>query len=361
MITAVALTACSSGGSTPSATASACTNVAVDPTLPAEEITITLDPQVAALDEVSRSIAWCSAATGYPPLPTLEAFGYTFEGWTFEGSAVSSGGELSSRVDHTLTADFTPDGVQLTYVQGQGTFLGTTDTSVNTTRLFGGRIVADNFVFPVQTNGEDEIVGAVTQWEDDQGNVHEPFDPITWTDARVMTPRFGTDFVVLLDAGEGQFNSGQSNQAINLSLSGGTPIVYGSHDRPVLEGYALDDWKRPRDQNFIGSQNGDLENAPSLPEPHILTAVWLKRTTVRFELNAPPGVTPEPSDGVQFAKQEVLESKVYGTLPTATLTGYTFEGWFRTANADPSTDTPVTANSTKDEFDEVLYAAWSSN
>ncbi len=112
---------------------------------------------------------------------------------------------------------------------------------------------------------------------------------------------------------------------------------------PTRVGYTFTGWTRSggsmSDTLFtMGSGNASL------------TAGW-KVNTYTVTFNANGGMTPTASKSVTYAS-------TYGTLPTPTRSGYTFNGWYTAASGGSqvtaSTKVSITANQT-------LYARWKIN
>jgi uncharacterized repeat protein (TIGR02543 family) len=121
--------------------------------------------------------------------------------------------------------------------------------------------------------------------------------------------------------------------------------VYGELPTPTRTGYTFEGWFTERVE---GEQvvSGDMVKITSA---QTLYARWNVNTySVRFDAN---GGTVYPSENL------VTYDSEYGELPTPTRTGYTFEGWFTSANGgtkiDSSTKVAITSTQT-------LYARWTA-
>ena len=93
--------------------------------------------------------------------------------------------------------------------------------------------------------------------------------------------------------------------------------------------------------------------------------VWGKNVTL--ELNANGGKIPQPEEGEgdwkvvndgATATKQITYGSTYGTLPTPTRTGYTFDGWFTAKNDGTpiKADTKVTITE-----NQTIYAHWTAN
>lgn len=120
---------------------------------------------------------------------------------------------------------------------------------------------------------------------------------------------------------------------------------YGTLPAPTRTGYAFGGW-------YTSKTGGSQVTASSKAGASSVTlyARWSAQTgTVSFDANG--GTASQYSMNVSY------ESK-YGSLPTASLTGYTFKGWY-TAKSGGS---QITESSTVTVTgDHTLYAQWSKN
>ena len=121
---------------------------------------------------------------------------------------------------------------------------------------------------------------------------------------------------------------------------------YGTLPEPTREGYGFAGW-------YTEQVNGNRIDSSSIldtPEAKTLYAHWNPKSyTVIFDGN---NGTPSYSN-----KTVVYDSK-YGTLPTATRTGYTFLGWF-TATSDGTQITKDIIVKITDT--QTLYAHWKAS
>ena len=144
------------------------------------------------------------------------------------------------------------------------------------------------------------------------------------------------------------------------SGSGGTASVNATYDSampsataPSRTGYTFAGYytspngggTQYYDENMGSVQNWDIDTNPST-----LYAHWTaNQYTVSFN---PKGGSPSPGSIT------VTYDDTYGTLPTVTRTGYTFEGWF----TEETSGTEVTPSITVQITDaQTLYAHWTAN
>lgn len=130
---------------------------------------------------------------------------------------------------------------------------------------------------------------------------------------------------------------GSVSQPVN-SVPHGSQI--GRLPRPTRTGYAFDGW-------YTAKTDGTLITASYTVTKNItLYAQWTKIIHK---------ITLDPNGGkVSKTTVSIQEGKSYGTLPTPTRTGYTFEGWYTASSGG----TKITAASTVTK-PITLYARWS--
>ncbi|MCR5149794.1 MAG: InlB B-repeat-containing protein [Clostridiales bacterium] len=125
-------------------------------------------------------------------------------------------------------------------------------------------------------------------------------------------------------------------------------------DKPSRKGYTFKCWNTKKDgsgntyydtfANRKFSENGDTT----------LYAMWTgDRHTITFNVNSPVvGVAPSTTQN----SMTVYNGQLYGTLPSPTLEGWTFDGWFTSKEGG----TRVLSSDTVEIFENtILYAHWS--
>ena len=140
--------------------------------------------------------------------------------------------------------------------------------------------------------------------------------------------------------------------SVNFDSNGGSAVAsqsvkYGSKASrptdPTRAGHTFQGWYTSRDggarYDFNQTVTGDVT----------LYAHWsVNSYTLAFDGNG--GKASESSRKVQYGNQ-------YGTLPTATRTGYAFQGWY-TARSDGS---QVSSSTTMEAANTTVYAHWTVN
>ena len=121
---------------------------------------------------------------------------------------------------------------------------------------------------------------------------------------------------------------------------------YGTLPEPTSDGYRFTGW-------YTEQVNGNRIDSSSIldtPEAKTLYAHWNPKSyTVIFD-----GNNGTPS----YSNKTVVYDTNYGTLPTASRTGYSFLGWYTTASGGTrvTNDTIVKITDT-----QTLYARWTEN
>ena len=118
--------------------------------------------------------------------------------------------------------------------------------------------------------------------------------------------------------------------------------TYGELPTPTREGYRFEGW-------FTNAKDGTQvtkDTVVTTADNHTLYAHWtLNVYTVKFDANKGM-VTP--------TEMKVRHGDTYGKLPTPTLDGYTFDGWYNDNGMQVNPEDVVTASHT-------LYAHWKAN
>ena len=121
---------------------------------------------------------------------------------------------------------------------------------------------------------------------------------------------------------------------------------YGLLPEPTREGYGFTGWYT----KTVGGDKVDSSTILDKPEAKTLYAHWeAKSYTVTFD-----GNNGTPS----YTNKTVVYDAKYGSLPTASRTGYTFTGWFTAASGG----TQITsATKVATASNHKLYAHWTAN
>ena len=253
------------------------------------------------LDEYETT--FISYNTNYGPMPTPTRTGYTFDGWYTgpdgTGNKVTSDTIFTNISNHTLYANWTPNTYTVTFNTGNLLYnfndIGATET--------------DGIAYSI-SNG----VATVTALRD---------DGYGYTDGRVY-----------LEAGKTYVFSCDTN---------GT---WGSGKNDTVEVYIMKDGEYNTFYQ-MGSNNNYVFTPASTGKYWLRLDVNLKGKTYTFS---------NISFSDYLSAQSVTFNEKYGTLPTPTRSGYTFDGWYTGANG---TGTKVTSDTlVTNAGNHTLYANW---
>ena len=133
------------------------------------------------------------------------------------------------------------------------------------------------------------------------------------------------------------FNSMGGSECSNMTVN--TDEAYDSLPTPTRTGYEFVGWYKT--SNFSGDM---IQTTDIVQENHTLYAKW--NCSVVFDAVG----------GTACSSITVQVDSVYGTLPTTTRTGYTFDGWYKESNYSGSqvTSTDIIT------VGHTLYAKWLS-
>lgn len=133
------------------------------------------------------------------------------------------------------------------------------------------------------------------------------------------------------------FNSMGGSDCANMTVN--TDEQYKSLPEPTRTGYVFVGWYKT--SNFSGDM---VAVTDVVQENHTLYAKW--NCTVTFD----------PVGGTECAPVTVQVDSVYGTLPSTTRAGYTFDGWYRSNTYTGTQVAPTDIIS----VGHTLYAKWLS-
>ncbi len=276
-------------------------------------LTVTFDANGGS--EVSEELTVKKGAA-YGSLPTSERKGYTFGGWYAGDEEVTADSTVTADDTHVLTAkwianrykltlhlyDDVTQEIEVTYADSYGEL----PTPERYGYTFGGWFVGDN---------EIEKTSVVTTAEDHALNAK-------WTANR---------YTVTLDYGDEETT--EQLEVIFGELYGTLPV-------PEKTGYIFAGW-------YLDGIRITEETKVATAEDHTL-ALWWGSEECTVSLNANGGK-------VDYTPFTVKYDFAYGTLPTPTRTGYTFDGWYlegKKVTKDSIVYLPI---------DHTLTAQWKAN
>jgi uncharacterized repeat protein (TIGR02543 family) len=266
----------------------------------------------------------------YGALPTPTRTGYTFDGWYTKatgGTKVTDSTTITANSSHALYAYWTPNTYTVTFNPNGGS-VSTTSKTVTYGSTYG--------TLPMPTREGYVFAGWYTA---SSGGV-------TVTDSTsVATPAAHTlyahwdepiSYTVTLNP-----NGGSVSTTAKTVTYGST---YGTLPSPTRTGYTFAGWYTAAS----GGANVSPTDSVTSSTAHALYAHWTARTyTVTFNANG---------GSCSTASKTVTYDSTYGTLPTPTRIGYSFDGWY-TASSDGTKVTDTTSVSTASAH--TLYAHWS--
>ena len=268
----------------------------------------------------------------YGELPSASKTGYTFVGWftdITEGEEVTSETVVEATENQTLYAHWDVNSYTVTF-DGNGGKPSLETERVTFDEAYGDLPEAERtgYTFAgwfTEIEGGDEI-------ENDTvvgiGKDHILY--AHWT-ANSYTVIFGT-------------NGGESLSETSRNVA--FDETYGDLPKPTRTGYTFAGWFT---EEFGGTEVTSTTKM-TVANDHTIYAHWTANTyTVSFDGNG--GKSPQTA-------MDVTYGTLYGELPGAKRTGYTFEGWFteteRGEEIEPITEVNITENKT-------LYAHWTAN
>ncbi|MBE6688895.1 MAG: hypothetical protein E7588_06410 [Ruminococcaceae bacterium] len=265
----------------------------------------------------------------YGTLPTPTRTGYTFNGWytsSSGGTQITSNSIVNTSADHTLYAQWTPNTYTITFNANGGTTptasktvtygstYGTLPTPTRSGYTFDGWFTA--------ASGGTKATSATTMSTVGDRTLYAHWTPSTYT--------------VTYNA-----NGGTNAPAVQTKTHGVNLTLSAAY--PTRTGYIFQGWSTSASGSVVyGAGANYTANANAT-----LYAVWLPTNlTVYFDAN---GGTNSTSSKV------VTYTSTYGTLPTPTKTGYSFNGWYTSSSGG----TQITSSSTVNtSADHTLYAQW---
>ena len=371
----------------------------------AVSVTVTFDPNGGTLDGTSPVIYTFGEA--YSKMPTATRTGYAFNGWYTAqtgGTLVTDTTAVTNASNHTLYAHWMPNTLSVTLDPTGGMVNGDSIINVTFDAPYGAlpNATKNGYTFigwHTAQNGGTLVVATTivtnpaahtlyAQWTlippttvnvsfDPNGGTLDGRTPINYTIGETYRQlpganRTGYTFLGWYTAITGGTLVTESSTVPNSSdftlyahwspntlsvtfdpnggiLSGSSQMnvvfdaPYGTLPTATKNGYVFNGW-------FTAQTDGTLVVATTIvtnPAAHTLYAQWTAMTmTVTFD---PTGGTVDPTS------KTVTFGQLYGTLPTATRAGYTFDGWF---NA-PAGEAIITPNNyVITPGDHIIYAQW---
>ena len=288
----------------------------------AKKYTVTFNANGGAVTPEATTVTY-GDLYGELPTPTLE--GYTFEGWFTEkdvGTQVTKETVVTTAADHMLHAHWTRISYEVKFDANGG--IGT----CKPINVFHGDTYG---TFPPEPTLEGyEFAGWVTEMD---GGTQVTKDTVVTASHTLYAHWTRISYEVKFDA------NGGIGTCKPINVFHGD--AYGKFPpEPTRTGYEFAGW-------YTAEKDGTLVTEDTVvTASHTLYAHWTANEyTVTFDANKGT-VTP--------TEMKVRHGDAYGKLPTPTLDGYTFDGWYNDNGMQVKPEDEVTASHT-------LYAHWKAS
>lgn len=280
------------------------------------------------------SVSGVVVTTGKPygTLPTPTRAGYTFDGWYTAktgGSKVTDITTVTAASNHTLYAHWTQAKRVTVYFNSNGgssvssktvtvgETYGTLSTPTRSGYTFNG--------WYTSRTGGSEVTSSTKVTETSNHTLYAH-----WTQGKPVTVTV-------------YFSSNGGSSVSDKTVTVGER--YGSLSTPTREGYTFDGWYTSR----TGGSEVTSSTTVTQTSSHTLYAHWTQvkpgQITVSFDSNG----------GSSVSSRAVTPNETYGTLPTPTREGYTFEGWYTAAAGGSKVTSSTRVTETNNH---TLYAYW---
>ncbi|MBQ8278238.1 MAG: InlB B-repeat-containing protein [Roseburia sp.] len=263
----------------------------------------------------------------YGELPVPARDGYTFKGWYADATfanPVTADSEVKILEDQTLYAQWEVNQYEVTFDANGGSLSDEVATVKEVT------FDAAYGELPVAERSGYDFMG----WETEDGTEVTAETIVSIADNHTLYAKWqGKAYTVIFEVKNG------SIETKSLTVYYGS--AYGELPVPTLEGYTFSGW-------YTAAEEGTLINAESIveiAEDHILYAEYAPNTYKVF-FDADGGT-------LEVTEISVSYDGTYGELPTPTIAGGTFLGWYTQDGTKVEAGTPV-----KILADQTLYAHW---
>ncbi len=291
----------------------------------AGQYTVTLDPGKGECNTKTIGVSYDGT---YADLPTAEREGYTFDGWFTEaavGTQVTTDTSVTRTEDHTLYAHWTANTYKVRFETNEGS------PAAEITVTFDGKYTN----LPITSRTGYTFAGWYTAAVDGM-RVDETTTVTTAQDHTLYAYWTPNTYKVTFDT-----DGGSAAAELEVTFDG----TYGTLPATTRKGYTFDGWFTTKD----GSDKVEGTDKVITAEDHTLYAHWTVNTyQVSFDANG----------GSAAAEMSVTFDAAYGTLPTPTRTGYTFDGWFTAKDGGDKVEETTTVTT---DANHTLYAHWTAN
>ena len=279
--------------------------------------------------------------------------GYTFKGWTDYTNITGNRRVASQWEANKYHVTYSPNGgtgnnyvVEVTYEQ-PFIALDVTDTNLGYTRT--------GYTFSHWT----ESSNGGTSWD---GYIDKPW---TWTythDITLYAQWTANKYTVTANANGGTI---PTTSGWTVASGGATATkqvtydsTYGTLPTPTKTGYTFNGWFTTQ----TGGSQIKTDTKVTITANQTIYAHWTaNKYTVTANANG--GTIPATSGWTlasdkKTATKQVTYDSTYGTLPTPTKTGYTFNGWFTAQTGGSKVESSTTV---KTASNHTIYARWTAN
>ena len=292
-----------------------------------DKVTVTLDPNGGVLETTSIK---ATKGAEYGVLPVPVKTGYTFDGWTSDGTLVTATTKVKT-ADHKLIAHWTEEiiKVNVTYNANGGT-VTKTEKEVVFGQTYGTLLTParDGYTFDGWYTAAENGEKVTSETTVESPNDHSIF--AHWIEnKKEITITFNTQ--------------GGTVDTLSKTIIYGE--AYGTLPKPTKENSIFKGW-------FTDAENGtEVTSTTSVTNAvaHELYAHWQDKVLVSFNAN---------EGAVDIDSKWVTVNEAYGELPEATRADYTFEGWYTDAEAGTEITDVSTVSMTESH---TLFAHWTEN
>ena len=356
--------------------------------------TVTYDANGGEVDTESKKVTYDST---YGELPTPTRTGYTFKGWYTKasgGTKVTSATTVTTAADHTLYAQWTTNKYKVTFDAGGGevdteskevtydstygelptptrtgyTFKGwytkasdgtkvtsaTTVTTASDHTLYA-QWTANKYIYNIVYKSKSgiELGAATVEYAFDTTNTIKPKAFTGYTSPASQSIKWDS-----VDAKTITFVYTPIEYTVTYNLNGGTNPSTGVTSKYTIEtatfnlptpsrtGYIFNGWYE--DSGFAGNKVTSVAKGSYGNKTY-----YAKWTANKYD------VTFDANGGtVGTENKTVTYDSTYGTLPTPSRTGYTFNGWYTKVSGGTKITSSTTVTTASNH---TLYAQWTAN
>lgn len=265
-------------------------------------------------------------------LPTPERKYYSFDGWYTDkngGTKVTSSDVMSTGERHTLYAHWTVKSVTVTYDAGSGSVTGDASVKYNLGTKYGKKLATrTGYTFMgwyTKANGSGTKVLETDIVTDEKDHTLYAY----WSNKAIT---------ITLDP--------QSGTLSERSIKAEYDKEYGTLPTPERKGYTFEGW-------YTSASGGNRVTEFSVCKDEKDATLYARWANQQFNVyfNSNGGSCSTNNKTVTY-------NNSYGDLPSATRTGYTFDGWYTESSGGRN----VNQNTTYTDInDTTLYAHWNKN